>query len=469
MTDQDGTEEFTTQTEREMAGTLPNPALPMDVARALIAREDWLIRFWQEDFYEHAGTHWEKLGRGEMLTRLFLATESATYVTKNAEGDMATKPWAPNPGKVKDLETTLGRGVVPFYGENDVCMALTNGVLDVDTRTLKDHTPARFNLSFLPFAYDPGATCPSWLAFLESSLPGDPEAHRLIRQWFGYVLSGRKNLHKILALIGPRRSGKGTVASVLQAMVGPEGWAAPILSQLARPFGTEDLIGKRLAVMGDVRWQGKDTQEAVPILLALGSEDGMTITRKNEKSWTGRLAVRAMMMSNDLPSFIDPSGALAGRLMLVEFSESFYGREDAHLMDRLLQELPGILNWALDGLADLTQAGAFTEPGSAGEARDEMERSSSPAFDWADSWYQFDAEAPRITVDAAFQDFLAWCKDNNIKHEATKQRFSRDLRSALKTRGVMVKRDTTGAKLTYVYGMRRNVEMPVFSDPNDAF
>jgi putative DNA primase/helicase len=153
----------------------------------------------------------------------------------------------------------------------------------------------------------------------------------------------------------------------------------------------------------------------------------------------------------------------------VEFSESFYGREDAHLMDRLLQELPGILNWALDGLADLTQAGAFTEPGSAGEARDEMERSSSPAFDWADSWYQFDAEAPRITVDAAFQDFLAWCKDNNIKHEATKQRFSRDLRSALKTRGVMVKRDTTGAKLTYVYGMRRNVEMPVFSDPNDAF
>lgn len=458
--------DFTTQTEREMACSLPNPALPMDVARALIAREDWLIRFWQEDFYEHAGTHWEKLGRGEMLTRLFLATESATYEAKSAAGDAVTKPWAPNPGKIKDLETTLGRGVVPYYGENEVCMALLNGVLDPDTRVLKDHTPARFNISVLPFAYEPEAECPEWLAFLESSLPGDPEAHRLIQQWFGYVLSGKKDLHKILALIGPRRSGKGTVASVLQAMVGPDGWAAPILSQLARPFGTEDLIGKRLAVMGDVRWHGKDTQEAVPILLALGSEDGMTITRKNEKSWTGRLAVRAMMMSNDLPSFIDPSGALAGRLMLVEFSESFYGREDRGLMGRLLQELPGILNWALAGLADLTEHGAFVEPASAGGARDEMERGSSPAYDWADSWYEFTAEAAPIMIGDAFDDFLLWCKDNNIKHEATKQRFGRDVRSALKTRGVTVKRDTTGAKLTYVYGMRRRL---VSNDPADAF
>lgn len=463
MTDEDFT------TTRLMGRTLPNPALPMDVARALVAQEDWLIRFWQGDFYEYAGTHWTKLDKGVMFTRLSLATESALYLTRNPAGEDVTKAWAPTPGRIKDLETMLGGGVVPFYGENDVCMALENGVLDIDTRTLKDHTPARFNLSALPFAYDPEATCPSWLAFLEASLPGDHEAWRLIQQWFGYVLSGKKDLHKILALVGPRRSGKGTAASVLQAMVGPDGWAAPILSQLPRPFGTEDLIGKRLAVMGDVRWQGKDTQDAVPILLALGSEDGMTITRKNEKSWTGRLAVRAMMMSNDLPSFVDPSGALAGRLMIVEFSESFYGREDRHLVDRLLQELPGILNWALDGLADLTETGSFIEPGSAAGARDEVERGSAPIFDWADSWYVFDPEAQPIIMDAAFQDYLAWCKESNIRHEATRQRFGRDLRSALKTRGVTVQRETTGNRATYVHGMRRNVAQVTVQDPNDAF
>jgi putative DNA primase/helicase len=461
--------DFTTTTEISLARQLPNPALPMAVARALVAQEDWLLHFWQGEFYEYAETHWARMDKGQMFTRLSLATESAMYEGKNAAGDDMMKPWAPTPGRIKDLETMLGSGVVPFYGENDVCMALLNGVIDVETRALKDHTPARFNTSVLPFAYDPEATCPAWLAFLESSLPGDAEAHALIQQWFGYVLSGKKDLHKILALVGPRRSGKGTVASVLQAMVGPEGWAAPILSQLARPFGTEDLIGKRLAVMGDVRWRGRDTQEAVPILLALGSEDGMTINRKNEKSWTGRLAVRAMMMSNDLPSFIDPSGALAGRLMLVEFSESFYGREDRRLMNNLLQELPGILNWALDGLAALDDAGAFTEPASAGGARDEMERGSSPAYDWADSWYDFDAGAERISVEAAFTDFLDWCKENNIRHESNRRSFSRDVRSALKTRGVTVKRDTTGQKLTYVYGMRRRVAMPLSRDPNDAF
>jgi phage/plasmid-associated DNA primase len=33
-----------------------------------------------------------------------------------------------------------------------------------------------------------------------------------LQEWFGYILSGRTDLQKILLLIGPRRSGKGTTS-----------------------------------------------------------------------------------------------------------------------------------------------------------------------------------------------------------------------------------------------------------------
>ncbi|MFZ1212251.1 MAG: hypothetical protein WAO13_02510, partial [Pseudolabrys sp.] len=53
-----------------------------------------------------------------------------------------------------------------------------------------------------------------WLAFLSELWPQEPEAINVLGEWFGYVVSGRLDLHKILLMIGPTRGGKGLIASV---------------------------------------------------------------------------------------------------------------------------------------------------------------------------------------------------------------------------------------------------------------
>lgn len=447
--------------------TLPAPADPAAVARKLRAAYGTPLLCWQGDFYEHAESHWARLETGRIRTFIRLATELASYVTNNAKGEPELKKWNPNSRKVSEVVDALGEAVVPYYGLPDECMALENCVLDVATRTEKEHHPSRFNLHALPFRYQPEATCPQWLEFLAGTLPGDPQAIALLQQWFGYVLSGRKDLHKILAMVGPRRSGKGTIASVLEAMVGADGCASPILAQLGRPFGTQGLIGKRLAVMGDVRWSTKETQAAVPVLLALGAEDSMSIPRKNREDWYGRLGVRVTMMSNDLPSFRDVSGALAGRLLLVEFRENFYGREDLTLIGRLLTELPGILNWALDGLDALNLAGSFDEPASALDAREEIERDSSPVAAWVDDWCEL-APGHEWTIDSAFDDYRTWCIGQNMAHEGNLSRFSREVRSAFGDRGVTTGRKQEGGRKTrYIYGLRRVAGASMHTDPAD--
>jgi putative DNA primase/helicase len=129
-------------------------------------------------------------------------------------------------------------------------VSCANGILHVSSRKLHKHTPAYLNLVSVPFGYNSAAAPPlQWLAFLARLWPGDAHAVAALQDWFGYVLSGRMDLQKILLLIGPPRSGKGTIARVLQAMIGRANCASPTLAGLAGEFGLQPLLGKPLAVV----------------------------------------------------------------------------------------------------------------------------------------------------------------------------------------------------------------------------
>src|SRR5690606_25149155 len=98
----------------------------------------------------------------------------------------------------------------------------------------------------------------------------------------------------------------------------------------------------------------------------ISGEDPQDIHRKNLPTITGvRLPVRFVVLTNELPSMRDASGAFLSRVVMIRMTESFYGREDKRLTQKLLQELPGILNWSIIGWQQLQEAGAFTQPESA--------------------------------------------------------------------------------------------------------
>ena len=78
--------------------------------------------------------------------------------------------------------------------------------------------------------------------------------------------------------------------------------------------------------------------------------------------WQGKLHVRFLILTNELPRITDASGALASRFVLLTLRNSFLGREDLQLTDKLLTELPGILNAALKGLDRLRDRGNFRMP-----------------------------------------------------------------------------------------------------------
>ena len=431
---------------------LPPPNQPMAVARVLvtsryIAAEDKLtLRAWRGGWWQWRGGCWSEIDPAVVRAAVYRFTEPATYVD-----DKGAKPWAPNRHKTADLLEALQAvthtdiSEVPTWIEeaggvpaNEI-VSCSNGLLHVPTRRLLDHDANYFNQVSVPFEYTADAPAPErWLAFLDELWPGDSDSIAALQEFFGYVISGRTDLHKILLLIGPTRAGKGVIARVLKALVGKGNHAGPTLASLGTNFGLAPLIGKSLAIVSDARLGSGNVHQVVERLLSVSGEDMLTIDIKYREAWTGTLPTRFLVISNELPRFGDASGAIANRFIVLTMSQSWLGREDAALTDKLLTELPGIFGWALDGLAAIAVRNRFTEPQASADAILALQDLVSPVAAFVrDRCRRGPYEVP---VDDLWTAWKVWAVDNG--HAAgNKQTLGRNLRAAVPGLRVVQPRD----------------------------
>jgi len=431
--------------EAEGAGAklMPSPAAPYDVACKLTDesyRDDdgtLLLRSWRGDFYDWNRTSWVKAEAAAVRKELYRGLKPAVYWTD--KGELA--PWNPNRRKVADVIEALAAvthtpqdAETPSWLERSAndppaheLIAVGNGLLRVPSRQLYDHSPRLLNTVGVPFSYEEQATAPVlWLNFLEELWPDDAEAIAALQEWFGYVISGDTRMHKILFILGPMRSGKGTIARVLTELVGRANHCGPTLASLGTNFGLQALIGRSLAIVADARLGTGNANVVVERLLSISGEDALTIDRKYREHWSGKLDTRFMILSNELPGLGDASGAIASRFIVLRLIRSFLGHEDHDLTDKLLAELPGILNWSLDGLDRLRAQDRFTEPASSRDAIVTLQDAVSPisAFVRERCVRGPDCEVP---VDRLYKEWRDWCEVEGREHPGTKATFAKNL------------------------------------------
>ena len=292
-------------------------------------------------------------------------------------------------------------------------------------------TPVLFTTTALEFDYNPAAPAPGlWLKFMHDLWGDDQQSIDLLQEWFGYSLTADTSQQKILLLVGPKRSGKGTIGRVLRRLAGEGNVAGPTTSSLAGPFGLQPLIGKTLAIVSDARFKGEDVPTVIERLLCISGEDALTIDRKHVGSITMKLPTRFVLLSNEFPRVEDVSGALAGRFLMLQMKESFFGREDLRLTNKLMPELPGILLWALQGWLRLRQQGRFTQPDSSESAVETMQDLTSPVGAFIRDCCTVGPEH-RVFVDDLYKAWKAWCEKEGRTNVTTRQTFGRDLTAAV--------------------------------------
>jgi putative DNA primase/helicase len=292
-------------------------------------------------------------------------------------------------------------------------------------------SPALFTTSALDYAFEPQRpACPNWLNFLNEIWPNDPNNIATLQEWIGYCLTPDTRQQKILLMIGQKRSGKGTICRVIRSVLGEDNVCGPTLSSLQTNFGLWPLIGKPVAIVSDARISGKSDQAVITErLLSISGEDAQTIDRKNMEPLTTKLSTRFMIVSNELPRLQDSSGAFTGRMIVLKLTESFYGREDHGLTDRLLEERAGILHWAIDGWKRLRERGRFEQPDSGRELLDQLNELSSPILSFVDDRCEL-GEVYSASIPELYKAWCQWCQEVG-REPSTTQTFGRDLTALL--------------------------------------
>ena len=445
--------------------------------------EGYTLRWWNDQWWAWAGSSWQECPEKEVASAVThtirqAALEHSATVGKAAKG-CSTRTVSNVMAALRSLIMlpTAKFPAQPFWIDANgptpppvECIAAKNKLVHLPT--LQEHgpkhpgalltlTPRLFTQNAVAYEFNAKAPKPAhWHEFLASLWPSDPPSIECLQEWFGYLITADTSLQKILLVVGPRRSGKGTLTTVLRALVGESNVAAPTLTSLAGQFGLQPLIGKTLAICPESRLSGRvDSQQIVERLLSISGEDSQVIDRKHCTHWHGVLPTRFVLLGNELPRLGDYSSAFPGRVVLLRLEKTFFGKEDTSLKNKLQAELPGILLWALAGWHRLKARGRFEQPESSKELLEEFTEIVNPVGAFVAECCVV-GEGHTVPIPLLYERWRRWCEANGRDHPGDVQGFCRNLHTCIS--GLEISRPREGGSRVRVLHGLGLIPEPVF-------
>jgi putative DNA primase/helicase len=338
---------------------------------------------------------------------------------------------------------------------NPNLLSMANGVVDLDALlkgepiTVLKPNPKWFSEVSLPYAFDPDAQCPQWLAFLNEVLEGDEERISLLQEWFGYCLTVNTKEQKFLLLIGEGRNGKGVVCLILTFFLGEENVSNVPLEVFGDRFQLAMTIGKLANIATEVDDLAR-TAEAT--LKQYTGGDRMYFDRKNLSGVNVHPTARLIISANNPPKFSDRSKGVWRRMDLVPFNvEIPLERMDRDLVDKLKTELPGILNWAVKGEQRLRANRGFTESRVVSAALQDYQREANPAKVFLADHVEVDPNGTVLCLDL-YRAYTGWCEEKGNR-PLTDTDLGKEIRRHFGA-AVTKKRRSDGRRPYYYQGIR---------------
>ena len=212
--------------------------------------------------------------------------------------------------------------------------------------------------------FTPGATCPQWEKALSEWMCGDQELVDYMQKLVGYALFGDPKEGILVFFVGGGGNGKSLCLNILSRLFGDLCRTASKLTLVSAGKSYEHAGGTRsdLAVLRGARLvvcseseEGDRLREA-EVKVLTGGEDKIVARDLYQSAIEFKPTWLTLMATNHMPTVLDRSEAIWRRIRIVPFNARFVmdpenGQKGANkdLKDELAKELPGILNWAIQG------------------------------------------------------------------------------------------------------------------------
>lgn len=300
-----------------------------------------------------------------------------------------------------------------------------NGTLDLKTGELREHDRDDLLTKLAQVEYDATAKAPLWEAFLEQILP-DETVRSFVQRLAGYSLTGSTREHVLPILYGSGANGKSTFVNVLMKAMGDyASQTAPDLllaKQGSHPTELADLFGARMVAAIEVN-DGRRFNEALVKQLTGG--DTIKARKLYQDFWEFAPTHTVWMAVNHRPDVRGTDQAIWRRIKLIPFTTAIPPAEqDTALPEKLLEELPGILAWAVRGCLDWQRDG-LGEPDEVRRATNQYRAHMDVLAGFIDESCVIDERA-WATFSGLYADYTAWAEASGEQPES-KRRFGEQL------------------------------------------
>lgn len=320
------------------------------------------------------------------------------------------------------------------FDSNPDYFGVQNGVVNLKTFTLEKNAPELMVSRYSKAAFDPQAKCPTWERTVSEWFNEDQTVVRFVQRLMGAAMTGAPKDDVMGLLRGLGCNGKTSFIEIM----------ADVFGSYAVRVKEETLLGKNgIGQGGQARSDLVRMRGARLVMCSETSENGR-LREADIKMLTGRdpFPARApygtqdimitptwllMIATNHLPEIKGDDNGIWRRILDVEFPRDFDNdpkvRKDIHLGEKLKAELPGILNWCLEGLRQYREKGLGV-PDKIRESVAEYRKEMDVVAEWADSRLEAFVDG-RLTQTELYQNFRQYMISQGETKIESQRWFSR--------------------------------------------
>lgn len=381
----------------------------------------WLIwggQFWEPD--ETGYITW-------FIVDTYRRIKAACELIEDEDRREKTLKSASGLGNYKNIKSALAVAqslngfatLVNDWNADPMLFGVKNGILDLRTGEVSDGKPSQLISKCSETHFDKKAACPRWEQFLQEIFSNNQPVINFIQRAIGYTLTGLVSEQYVYMLIGNGSNGKSTFLNIILKILGSYG--------IKTPFGTFER-----------RFSSSTTNDIASLeghrfIMASESNKGVVIDEARLKSLTGGDPISARYLYkehftfkpsgkiflgiNHRPIVKDDSYGFWRRVLLIDFPVQFNeASADKELDKKLNEELPGILNWAIEGCL-LWQKSGLMIPDCVKIATEQYKFDSNPLQDMVAAYCAVEQGNIELTVnsDDLYKVYIYFAGQHNLK------------------------------------------------------
>lgn len=314
---------------------------------------------------------------------------------------------------------------------NLICVK--NGVFDINTKSLLNHSPEYYFKGRIEINYNPTAKCEKIKEFIQTTFE---EKYRTLGfEIVAFCLYRHYFIQRAVMLTGTGQNGKSVYLDLVATLLGQKNVSSETIQNLCHTnFGTAQLYGKLANINGDLpSVLVQDSGEFKKLTSGLEG-DGISAQNKFENKFNFLNSAKLLFACNEVPESKDQTDAYFRRWIICDFpykfvsglkEEEYVGfikKENKQLIKELTspEELEGFLLESLNALCLLLEQMDFSNAPTIDEIRHKYNLKSNSALVFCESYITDEVEeesgkeTPFVIKEFLLKEYKEFCKIKGV-------------------------------------------------------